>query len=282
MQVISIDGPAEETTALADELIDRLARRGAVGSVRTRTDTESVEGTGTDTARNRRPVRRSVLLDGDRWHGAGEGWRITGDGWGLADALDSLAVDCEYAVVEGYSGHRLPSIVLGDVADHPGDGTVVLTAPTADAIDVSDAVAAVESVDPYETLHSLVARVKRSSDQDKAGAIATFTGRVRQLDHPEDVPTEQLEFEKYDGVAEEKMAALREELEAREGVYEVRLHHKTGVVEAGEDIVHVVVLAGHRTEAFATVEDGINRLKAEVPLFKKEVTVDEEFWAHQR
>jgi len=43
----------------------------------------------------------------------------------------------------------------------------------------------------------------------------------------------------------------------------------------------VVVLAGHRGEAFRTVEDGINRLKAEVPLFKKEVTVEDEFWAHQ-
>jgi molybdopterin synthase catalytic subunit len=43
----------------------------------------------------------------------------------------------------------------------------------------------------------------------------------------------------------------------------------------------VVVLAGHREEAFRTVEDGIDRLKAEVPLFKKEVTVSDEFWAHQ-
>jgi molybdopterin synthase catalytic subunit len=78
------------------------------------------------------------------------------------------------------------------------------------------------------------------------------------------------------------MAALRRDLEARDGVYAVRLHHKTGVVDAGEDIVFVVILAGHRTEAFRAVEDGINRLKEEVPLFKKEVTVDEEFWAHER
>jgi len=56
---------------------------------------------------------------------------------------------------------------------------------------------------------------------------------------------------------------------------------KTGVVDAGEDIVFVVVLAGHRKEAFETVEDGIDRLKEEVPLFKKEVTVDETFWAHE-
>ncbi|PSP53856.1 molybdopterin synthase, partial [Halobacteriales archaeon QH_7_68_42] len=50
----------------------------------------------------------------------------------------------------------------------------------------------------------------------------------------------------------------------------------------GEDIVFVVVLAGHRREAFRTVEDGIDRLKDEVPLFKKEVTVEETFWSHER
>ncbi|PSP51682.1 molybdopterin synthase, partial [Halobacteriales archaeon QH_3_68_24] len=70
--------------------------------------------------------------------------------------------------------------------------------------------------------------------------------------------------------------------EARDGVHEIRLHHRTGVVESGEDIVFVVVLAGHRREAFRTVEDGIDRLKDEVPLFKKEVTVEETFWSHER
>ena len=78
------------------------------------------------------------------------------------------------------------------------------------------------------------------------------------------------------------MDAISAELEEREGVFEVVMHHRTGVVEYGEDIVFVVVLAGHRDEAFRTVEDGINRLKDEVPIFKKEVTTDEQFWVHER
>jgi len=65
-------------------------------------------------------------------------------------------------------------------------------------------------------------------------------------------------------------------------VHEVATHHETGVVEAEEDAVHVIVLAGHRQEAFRAVEDGINRLKDEVPVFKKEVTEDGEFWVHDR
>ena len=141
---------------------------------------------------------------------------------------------------------------------------------------------AVEALEPYETLGSLVAEVKRSPDARYAGAIATFTGRVRQQEDADDDPTEYLEFEKYESVADERMATIREELEARDGVHGVRMHHRTGLVESGEDIVFVVVLAGHRREAFRTVEDGIDRLKDEVPLFKKEVTVEDEFWRHER
>ena len=68
----------------------------------------------------------------------------------------------------------------------------------------------------------------------------------------------------------------------RDGVLRVLMHHRVGVVEDGADIVFVVVLAGHRREAFRTVEDGIDRLKDEVPIFKKETTTDEEFWVHDR
>lgn len=141
---------------------------------------------------------------------------------------------------------------------------------------------ALETVDAYETLESLVARVKQSPSAELAGAIATFTGRVREKEDPEDETTEYLEFERYDEPAAGAMAEIEADLESREGVLEVCLYHKTDVVEAGEDIVYVVVLAGHRGEDFAAVEDGINRLKDEAPLFKNEVTVSEEFWAHER
>jgi molybdopterin synthase catalytic subunit len=127
-----------------------------------------------------------------------------------------------------------------------------------------------------------VAAVKRSASADRAGAIATFTGRVRERDGPDDDRTRYLEFEKFDDVADRTMRTIETDLEAREGVIDVRLHHRTGRVDAGEDIVFVVVLAGHRREAFRTVEDGIDRLKDEVPLFKKEVTAAETYWVHER
>ena len=272
MRVIAIVGPSGSgKTTLVERLAGRLDERGSVGTINHLDCAPDIDIERTDAARHRAAgVDRTVGVGEETWFETGE--ELTLDG-----ALDRLAVSCDYAIVEGYSGAALPQIALGG----SGGENVRLSAPDADAVDLDEAVAAVENTDAYECLGSLVAEVKQSPRENRAGAIATFTGRVRAKERPDDDPTEYLEFERYDGVAQERMAQLREELEAREGVHEVRLHHRTGVIEAGEDIVFVVVLAGHRGEAFRTVEDGINRLKDEVPLFKKEVTVSETFWAHQ-
>lgn len=192
------------------------------------------------------------------------GWAAAGSDGDLGEAIDAVAPHCEYAVIVGEEPPIEPSISANE--DIGPDQLRRRVAET----------------EPHETLEALVSEVKRSDNADRAGAIATFTGRVRRRDGPEDPPTTHLEFEKYDRVADERLASIREELMDREGVHEVALHHRTGIVEAGEDIVFVVVLAGHRAEAFRTVEDGIDRLKAEVPIFKREVTVEDEFWRHER
>jgi molybdopterin synthase catalytic subunit len=281
MRPLAVVGPPEaDTAALLERLADRLGERGRVGRV-TRETTASTAGERPPEATW--PDAGRATDDGQTgteptYRITDDGWTATGDSLSLADALDRLARSCDYALVEGWSSPRLPTLALGGGTD---DGDHLHRAERAGAVDERAVVEKLEAVEPYETLGSLVARVKESPHSERAGAIATFTGRVRAKDSPDDDPTEYLEFQKYDGVADERMATLREELEAREGVYEVVLHHRTGVVEAEEDIVFVVVLAGHRPEAFRTVEDGIDRLKAEVPLFKKEVTVSGEFWAHE-
>jgi len=275
MQVLGIVGHSDSgKTTLVERLAERCSRTGRVATIKHCTHPPDVDTDGKDTARHRAAgASETVALTDD-----GE-WFATGDARKLTETLDALAPDYDYAFVEGYSDSSLPKVVLGD---RDAADPVVHRADSGEAADLDAILTALSERDPYVTLSTLVESVKRSPDEDRAGAIATFTGRVRAKDDSEDRPTEQLEFERYDGVAQERMATLRTELEAREGVHAVRLHHKTGVVEAGEDIVFVVVLAGHRTEAFRTVEDGINRLKEEVPLFKKEVTVDGEFWAHER
>ncbi|USZ67192.1 molybdopterin synthase [Halorussus salilacus] len=266
MYVLGVVGPERETRAVADELADHFGADGRVALVeRDSTDTDEADGSGADVT-----YRLSE-----------QGWTASGRDRDLPDLLDDLAPEYDYALLANYPDAAVPAVVVGDPETDPA-GETLLEVEDADALDPAEVATKLAATEPHETLESLVAQTKRSEDAPYSGAIATFTGRVRAKEDPDDEPTQFLEFEKYDGVAEERMDAIRAELEEREGVFEVLLHHRTGVVEYGEDIVFVVVLAGHREEAFRTVEDGINRLKDEVPLFKKEVTTDEQFWVHER
>ncbi|WP_440770984.1 molybdopterin synthase [Natronorubrum sp. DTA28] len=264
---------------VVNRLVDRLEREGRVGVVRY--DATIADGI---------QAHDSLTVGGDVSYelGADGDWTASGTGMTIDSVVDQLAVDCDYAVVVGVDGLRHPTVVVGadgETAAAPADENddrVIAAVEAPGDLDPDAVLAALEDCDPHETLESLADRVKRSPKAERSGAIATFTGRVRAKDDADDARTQYLEFEKYEGIAEERMAALETDLEARDGVLEVELYHRTGVVEDGEDIVFVVVLAGHRGEAFRTVEDGINRLKDEVPLFKKEVTVDDEFWVHER
>jgi molybdopterin synthase catalytic subunit len=277
MHALSIVGHSETgKTTLIERLTEHLSEHGRVGTVKHINCEPDLDTEGKDTERHR-------SAGAVQTYGIGEQeWVATGDSseLDLHDALERLSERCEYALVEGYSDLALPTVVLGDRTVDRGE--IIARESSGGEANIDAIVESLQETEQYETLASLVAEVKRSPDEEFSGAIATFTGRVRAKDAPDDERTECLEFEKYDEVAEQKMGEIRKRLEGRDGVYEVRLHHKTGVVEAGEDIVFVVVLAGHRAEAFETVEDGINRLKEIVPLFKKELTVGEEFWAHER
>ncbi|PSQ23816.1 molybdopterin synthase [Halobacteriales archaeon QS_9_67_17] len=248
----------------------RLEQTGANG------DSSRIEGAGA-VEMDARPdgssrARATTTYDiGDGWDAAGEA-DLT-----LDDPLDRLAPDHDYAVAIGFPDARVPQVALGGV-EVPDP---LMTATDAAELDVEAAVDALHDRPERKTLESLVASVKASPRADRSGAIATFTGRVRARDAEDDAPTEYLEFEMYNGVAQRTMRTIESELEEREGVLEVAMHHRQGVIPDGEDIVFVVVLAGHREEAFETVRDGINRLKDEVPIFKKEVTAEETFWVHE-
>ena len=272
MQPISIVGTG--ATPFADDLAERLEGRVAlVECGREVTDGGAAAPTA---ARPTGDVETAISLDDDgSWTGAG-----TVDGFD--DLLDGLAPDHDYLVAVGESRLRVPTVCLGDADRETVAGTVIASAGSRADVDLEPLLVAIDAAEPWITRETLVRRVEGSADADRAGAIATFTGRVRARDAPDDDRTTHLAFEKYDGVAAERMAAIAAELTDRDGVFDVRMHHRTGVIEAGEDIVFVVVLAGHRREAFRTVEDGIDRLKDEVPIFKKETTEAEEFWVHQR
>ena len=111
---------------------------------------------------------------------------------------------------------------------------------------------------------------------ERAGAVATFTGTVRRQSRGREVT--RLEYEAYTEMAEEVMAGLAAELEQRYELCAVAIHHRVGVLGIGEASVVVAVSAPHRQDALAACKDAIDTLKETVPLWKKEVYEGGEEW----
>ena len=114
---------------------------------------------------------------------------------------------------------------------------------------------------------------------DGAGAIATFIGTTRARSRDREVI--HLEYEAYEGMAEETMAELARELAGRHDLLAVAMHHRVGRVEIGEPSVVVAVSAAHRAAALAACAEAIDTLKQTVPLWKKEVYEGGEEWIGQ-
>ena len=110
----------------------------------------------------------------------------------------------------------------------------------------------------------------------EAGAIATFIGTTRV--HSRGRTVTQLEYEAYQGMAEEVMAQIAEELKGRYALCAVAIHHRVGRVGIGEPSVVIAVSAPHRQDALAACKDAIDALKETVPLWKKEVYEGGEEW----
>jgi MoaE-MoaD fusion protein len=111
---------------------------------------------------------------------------------------------------------------------------------------------------------------------ERAGAVATFTGTVRRQSRGREVT--RLEYEAYAEMAEDVMAGIARDLEERYDLCSVAIHHRVGRLEVGEASVVVAVSAPHRQDALAACKDAIDRLKETVPLWKKEVYEGGEEW----
>ena len=109
-----------------------------------------------------------------------------------------------------------------------------------------------------------------------AGAIATFIGTTRVESRGRNV--RHLDYEAYEGMAEQVMSAIAADLEQRYDILEIAIHHRTGRVDIGEASVVIAVSAKHRQDALAACKDAIDTLKEQVPLWKKEVYEGGEEW----
>jgi molybdopterin synthase catalytic subunit len=125
---------------------------------------------------------------------------------------------------------------------------------------------------------SVEAAIEEVAD-DAAGAIATFVGTTRNRSRERAVI--HLEYEAYEGMAEEVMSELGAALAERYDLCAVAIHHRVGRVGIGERSVVVAVSAPHRQDALAACAEAIDTLKRTVPLWKKEIYEGGEEWIGQ-
>lgn len=109
------------------------------------------------------------------------------------------------------------------------------------------------------------------------GAITVFAGVVRG--ETGELSTDYLEYEAYAEMAEPMLAQLGAEVQERWPQIEaVAIVHRIGRLEIGEPSVVIAVAAGHRQGVFDACSYAIERLKAVVPIWKKEVGSDGSWW----
>ena len=270
MKIISVTGYKKSgKTTLVEQLVQELAKRGSVGTVK-HMPGHDLNPDGTDTGKYMNAGAMVVL--GVTSYGSAKFIPETD----LENALDELANSgMDYAVVEGFKDSRLPKIILGDL-ELPDE-----VARLDSIVDLADEVLTnlldiIEQQPEYHTLDSLIAKVRNNPRIAEAGAIGSFTGIVREKTG--DMVTKSLEFESYDEVTDNKIRLIETDLKACEGILDVRIHHHVGRIEAGQDILYIVVAASHRQQLFQALSDAIERVKAEVPIWKKEYTTTGEFW----
>jgi molybdopterin synthase catalytic subunit/molybdopterin converting factor small subunit len=179
------------------------------------------------------------------------------EGARVSDALESLAglaegIPLVMAVNREYAG---PDQVL-DAGDE-----LALIPPVS-----GGSIPAVRVTSDPLSLDALAARVR----DPRAGAVVTFSGVTREV--------ERLEYEAYAQMAEERMAAIATEAAERHGLCAVAVEHRVGEVPLSEPSVIVAASAPHRGEAFAGAREVIDRVKAEAPIWKKEIEGTDERW----
>jgi molybdopterin synthase catalytic subunit len=170
---------------------------------------------------------------------------------GLADPLSripvALAVNREYASAE--------------TALSAGDELAIVPPVSGGEADVHAAV-----VEGPLSVEDMIARVIRN----RSGAVVSFQGVTREVDR--------LDYEAYTEMAQGRIEAILRECVTRHGLEAAAAEHRVGSVPLGEASVVVAVSAAHRDQAFAAAREAIDRIKAEAPIWKREVHGDRSRW----
>jgi molybdopterin converting factor subunit 1 len=111
------------------------------------------------------------------------------------------------------------------------------------------------------------------------GGVVTFTGVVRN--HARGESIDHLEYEAYAPMAEKELRKIADAVHERWPHVRIAMSHRVGRLEIGDAAVMIAAAAPHRAEAFEACRFAIDRLKASVPIWKKEFATSGSYWVEE-
>lgn len=118
--------------------------------------------------------------------------------------------------------------------------------------------------------------IQKHSTKTTIGGHSIFLGQVR-ADQTENGIVKAIEYTAYEEMAIEKMHLIREEIFAKYPLTCMHVHHSLGEVAAGEICLFVFTSSAHRKAAIDACSETVERLKAELPVWGREIMEDEHY-----
>ena len=118
--------------------------------------------------------------------------------------------------------------------------------------------------------------IQKHSSKTGIGGHSIFLGQVR-ADLVEGKTVSAIEYTAYEELALEKMHAIREEIFAKYALTCMHVYHSLGKIAAGEICLFVFTSSAHRKAAIDACNETVERIKAELPVWGRELFSDESF-----
>ncbi|MDD9898414.1 MAG: molybdenum cofactor biosynthesis protein MoaE [Candidatus Melainabacteria bacterium] len=125
-----------------------------------------------------------------------------------------------------------------------------------------------------------IEELNKSAEDPECGAVLSFSGTVRNHNFGHKVT--KLSYEAYAPMAKKEIEKIIVEIFAMDpGIKKIQAVHRFGEMPVGESSIYLTVSSKHRPEGFLALRTLIDRIKQDVPIWKKEFYEDgESEWLH--
>lgn len=116
--------------------------------------------------------------------------------------------------------------------------------------------------------------IQKHQTHTAIGAHSIFLGQVR-ADQIGEEQVVGIDYTAYEEMALEKMDLIREDIFAKYPLSCLHVHHSLGLIAAGEVCLFVFTSSAHRKAAMEACDELVERIKAELPIWGKEILTNE-------